>query len=188
MTKHSSNHQFSSATSEFLNNLLLDSGISQRQKNVFKNILAEKEEKDDKIFRQRESMKIKSSPFEKDINADKLVKKRQLNEIVRSGAYSIEKYKPCENRRNLSLEKEKLQLAMATRKSKDDPIAFIESESKEDPMAELKAKTYLKCKEDLDEISMLTNEIQERRDWLCEMERLGQAEKYRKRIENEINE
>ncbi|XP_064011346.1 UPF0193 protein EVG1 isoform X2 [Pogoniulus pusillus] len=91
-------------------------------------------------------------------------------------AYSREKFKP-QARRDLEKEKQRLQNILATGK---DVVkcnmrqAQVQKEEEEIP--------------ELDHFEELVNEVQERREFLAEMEALGQGKKYRSIVLTEISQ
>ncbi|XP_070612275.1 UPF0193 protein EVG1 isoform X1 [Erythrolamprus reginae] len=97
-------------------------------------------------------------------------------EICRAGdAYSREKFKP-QATRDLEKEKEKLQNILATGKGK------VEKKTKKKPV---KVEETVS---ELDRFDELVNEIQDRQNFLSEMEALGQGKVYQGIIQTEISQ
>ncbi|KFO87500.1 UPF0193 protein EVG1, partial [Buceros rhinoceros silvestris] len=97
-------------------------------------------------------------------------------------AYTREKFKP-QARRDLEKEKRRLQNILATGKD--------EMEHEEEHKVK-KNQTLVQTKEEEkpepDRFEELVNEVQERRDFLAEMEALGQGKKYRSVVLTEISQ
>lgn len=98
-------------------------------------------------------------------------------EICRAGdAYSREKFKPRATR-DLEREKERLQNILATGKD------MVEHKSQQKPVP-----TEEKEIPEPDRFEELVNEIQERKEFLAEMETLGQGKQYRGIVLTEISQ
>ncbi|XP_008933444.1 PREDICTED: UPF0193 protein EVG1 [Merops nubicus] len=92
------------------------------------------------------------------------------------GAYTREKFKP-QARRDLEKEKQRLQNILATGKDvveQEVKQRVVQTEEEEAP--------------EPDRFEELVNEIQERREFLAEMEALGQGKRYRSIILTEISQ
>ncbi|XP_039918453.1 UPF0193 protein EVG1 [Hirundo rustica] len=91
-------------------------------------------------------------------------------------AYTREKFKP-QPTRDLEKEKRRLQNILATGKDEvEDKVEQVFIQKKEEEIAKP------------DRFEELTNEIQERRDFLAEMEALGQGKKYQGIVLTEISQ
>ncbi|XP_015718410.1 UPF0193 protein EVG1 [Coturnix japonica] len=98
-------------------------------------------------------------------------------EVCRAGdAYIREKFRP-QARRDLEREKQRLQNILATGKDTvEHQVKQITVHTKEEEMPEL------------DRFEELMNEVQERKEFLAEMEALGQGKKYQRMIFTEISQ
>ncbi|XP_040516591.1 UPF0193 protein EVG1 isoform X1 [Gallus gallus] len=98
-------------------------------------------------------------------------------EVCRAGdAYTREKFRP-QARRDLEREKQRLQNILATGKDVvEHRVKQILVQTKEEETPEL------------DRFEELVNEVQERREFLAEMEALGQGKKYQRIISTEISQ
>ncbi|XP_055546981.1 UPF0193 protein EVG1 homolog [Wyeomyia smithii] len=105
------------------------------------------------------------------------IKKRSLSTIIESGAFDVEKYASKEQKEPIEKSKLKLQERMAgckiytddgrkrrQRRQSDDEVDFIEP----------------------DREAELLDEINERVEWLTEMEALGEGKKHRQVIHSQI--
>ncbi|NXL41830.1 EVG1 protein, partial [Podilymbus podiceps] len=91
-------------------------------------------------------------------------------------AYVREKFKP-QARRDLEKEKQRLQNILATGKDVEEPkVKQTLVQTKEDEIAEP------------DRFEELVNEVQERKEFLAEMEALGQGKKYQRIVLTEISQ
>ncbi|NXH19250.1 EVG1 protein, partial [Bucco capensis] len=91
-------------------------------------------------------------------------------------AYTREKFKPCA-RRDLEKEKQRLQNILATGKDEvEDNVEQEPAETKEEKTPEP------------ERFEELVNEIQERKEFLADMEALGQGNKYQNIILTEISQ
>ncbi|NXD95941.1 EVG1 protein, partial [Chaetorhynchus papuensis] len=90
-------------------------------------------------------------------------------------AYTREKFKP-QPTRDLEKEKRRLQNILATGKDVEDEVEQMLIQKKEEEVAEP------------DRFEELMNEIQERREFLAEMEALGQGRKYQGIVLTEISQ
>uniref|UniRef100_A0A8C9EWV5 Chromosome 22 open reading frame 23 n=1 Tax=Pavo cristatus TaxID=9049 RepID=A0A8C9EWV5_PAVCR len=98
-------------------------------------------------------------------------------EVCRAGdAYTREKFRP-QARRDLEREKQRLQNILATGKDVvEHRVKQIQVQTKEEETPEL------------DRFEELVNEVRERREFLAEMEALGQGKKYQRIIFTEISQ
>ncbi|EDV96912.1 UPF0193 protein EVG1 homolog [Drosophila grimshawi] len=104
-------------------------------------------------------------------------KRKNLRQIEGSGAYEQSYYRPRVDNRMLSDKaKAKLQFTMAGIELPDPAIKPLRR-SREDRLV---------TEEDI--INELLDQINERADWLAEMESLGQGKKYRPEIHDQISE
>ncbi|CAI6369568.1 unnamed protein product [Macrosiphum euphorbiae] len=103
---------------------------------------------------------------------------RMLKDIVESGAYEPEAYKPSTRQKNYNGEKEKLQSIMAYgRVTKLDPVAVVKVPNNQ--------KTSNECTDE-ELINAVILEIEDREKFLSDMEALGQGSKYSASISHEI--
>ncbi|XP_003241609.1 UPF0193 protein EVG1 homolog [Acyrthosiphon pisum] len=103
---------------------------------------------------------------------------RMLKDIVESGAYEPEAYKPSTTQKNYNGEKEKLQSIMAYgRVTKLDPVAVVKVPNIQ--------KTSNECTDE-ELINSVILEIEDREKFLSDMEALGQGSKYSASIIHEI--
>ncbi|XP_077024905.1 UPF0193 protein EVG1 isoform X2 [Tamandua tetradactyla] len=100
---------------------------------------------------------------------------RPANVCQANGAYSREQFKP-QAIRDLEKEKRKLQNIFATGKDPEEQKKKVTSVREEDPTPEL------------DRFEELVKEIQERKEFLADMEALGQGRQYRGIILAEISQ
>ncbi|EDW70208.1 UPF0193 protein EVG1 homolog [Drosophila virilis] len=104
-------------------------------------------------------------------------KRKNLRQIEGSGAYEKTYYRPkVDNRMISDKAKSKLQLTMAGVELPDPAIKPLRR-SREDRLVT-----------ENDIINELLDQINERADWLAEMEALGQGKKYRPEIHDQISE
>ncbi|XP_056629871.1 UPF0193 protein EVG1 homolog [Diorhabda carinulata] len=104
-------------------------------------------------------------------------KKRSKNDIVNSGVYERERYVPRPCLFDREKEKEKLQNKMAF----NGEIVVKKSKV-------IEKKVNQETKQEVNRFDQLVQEIKEREEWLEEMDRLGQGDKYRQIIELQIQE
>ncbi|CAH1100455.1 unnamed protein product [Psylliodes chrysocephalus] len=104
-------------------------------------------------------------------------KKRSMDTIIKSGVYEREQFKPIHPLVDREKEKEKLQNKMA-----------FNSDVKVKKDKALEKKVSKEIRVEYNRFDQLMQEIKERENWLKEMERLGEADKYRQVIENQIQE
>ncbi|CAG9865275.1 unnamed protein product [Phyllotreta striolata] len=104
-------------------------------------------------------------------------KKRSMQTIVESGVYERERFKPARPAVDREKEKEKLQNKMA-----------YNSEIKFERKRAIEKRVRRETAKEPNRFDQLVEEIKERENWLKDMERLGEADKYRQVIENQIQE
>ncbi|XP_018569045.1 UPF0193 protein EVG1 homolog [Anoplophora glabripennis] len=102
-------------------------------------------------------------------------KRRSRDTIIKSGVYERDKYYPIHPKVDREKEKEKLQDKMAYNKEIKVRKAKV-----------LKGKDKGDDEVEINRFDQLMQEIKDREDWLKEMEELGQGEKYRLIITQQI--
>ncbi|KAJ3127048.1 hypothetical protein HK098_006845 [Nowakowskiella sp. JEL0407] len=130
---------------------------------------------------------------EKILNGTARPSMRTLDQIAKSGAFQSEPYRP-QRKKNSQFEKKRLQTMMeydgklppnalnSDGTIKAEALALLGDDQN---ISEVK-KVNEKIDVEHDEFDMLVKEIEERKEWIDEMEALGKAEPYRKQIQGEI--
>ncbi|XP_025201115.1 UPF0193 protein EVG1 homolog [Melanaphis sacchari] len=119
-----------------------------------------------------------SGVSENPIKRYRSTKPRTLKDIIESGAYEPEAYKPSTRQKNYNGEKEKLQSIMAYGKvTKLDPVAVVKVPNI--------PKTIDECTDE-ELINSVILEIEDREKFLSDMDDLGQGSKYSASIIHEI--
>ncbi|KAJ3043854.1 hypothetical protein HK097_001626 [Rhizophlyctis rosea] len=103
---------------------------------------------------------------------------RTLDKIIDSGAFEPEVFRGGA-KKNSTHEKEKLQNYMASNGATTSDPALLHSDTTSEPPDHSDPV-------ELDEFNMVMQEIQERRQWLDDMIKLGRGDKYKGQIRNEI--
>ncbi|XP_017770947.1 PREDICTED: UPF0193 protein EVG1 homolog [Nicrophorus vespilloides] len=102
-------------------------------------------------------------------------KRRSLDSILKSGAYSREQFTPTVPRVDREKAKEELQQRMAFGRKGKPPIVEARKQKREEP-------------KEMNRFDEIKQEIKEREEWLKEMEALGEGDKYRLVINQQIQD
>ncbi|KAJ8927848.1 hypothetical protein NQ314_019650 [Rhamnusium bicolor] len=168
---HPAKANYSAETHQFLKLLMEESKMSMMQKKKFNYFLRNGEP----LPPLSNASSTRSNPnIPKVIIRPGTSKRRSRDTIVNSGVYERDKFHP-QPRVDREREKEKLQNKMAFNKDiKVSKAKIFKTDKKEEPEKEV------------NRFDQLLQEIREREEWLNEMEALGQGERYRPIIEQQI--
>ncbi|CAH0563474.1 unnamed protein product [Brassicogethes aeneus] len=170
---HPKKVNYSEDTAKFLKELIDESKLSIRQKERFENILRNGE---DLPTKQKKNTKDLASNTEVTIRPGS-PRKRTIQTILHSGAYEREKFVPQHPVVDREKEKEKLQDIMAFNQvvepKKFWPVFDVPND-----------ETPRDAK--INRFDQLEKEISDRKLWLEEMEKLGEADRFRFIINQQI--
>ncbi|XP_022175116.1 UPF0193 protein EVG1 homolog [Myzus persicae] len=167
--------EYSPETRKFLNELIKESRLTTLQRKSLQGWLRSHGDSPSTT-----SHRLVSGPSEAPMKRFRSTRPRMLKDIVESGAYEPEAYKPSARQKNYTEEKEKLQSIMAYgRVTKLDPVAVVK-------VPNIK-KTSNECTDE-ELINSVILEIEDREKFLADMEGLGQGSKYSASIIHEIRD
>ncbi|XP_015379382.1 PREDICTED: UPF0193 protein EVG1 homolog [Diuraphis noxia] len=165
--------EYSAETRKFLNDLIKESRLTTLQRKSLQGWLRSRGDPPSTT-----SQRPVSGPSEAPVKRYRSTRPRMLKDIVESGAYEPEAYKPSTKQKNYNGEKEKLQSIMAYgRVTKLDPVAVVKVSNIQ--------KTSNECTDE-ELINSVILEIEDREQFLSDMENLGQGSKYSASIIHEI--
>ncbi|XP_026814313.1 UPF0193 protein EVG1 homolog [Rhopalosiphum maidis] len=165
--------EYSSETRQFLNELIKESRLTTLQRKSLQGWLRSGGDSSSTISN-RPVSGVSANP----IKRYRSTRPRTLKNIIESGAYEPEAYKPSSKQKNYNGEKEKLQSIMAYGKvTKLDPVAVVKVPNT--------PKTTNECTDE-ELINSVILEIEDREKFLSDMEDLGQGSKYNASIIHEI--
>ncbi|KAI8894269.1 hypothetical protein BC833DRAFT_605499 [Globomyces pollinis-pini] len=98
---------------------------------------------------------------------------RTRQQIQQAGAYDVDMFRTIAMK-NMTVEKEKFQVSL-----EPETVKPKHNQSKEH-------KEMIQIPEEIDEFTMIEQEIEERRQWLDDMVGLGRGDQYKRQIQNEI--
>ncbi|CAH1714250.1 UPF0193 protein EVG1 homolog isoform X2 [Aphis gossypii] len=165
--------EYSSETRKFLNELIKESRLTTLQRKSLQGWLKSGGDTPSTISNRPVSV-VSADP----IKRYRSTRPRTLKDIIESGAYEPESYRPNTKQKNYNGEKEKLQSIMAYGKvTKLDPVAVVKNPNI--------PKTTNECTDE-ELINSVILEIEDREKFLTDMEDLGQGSKYSATIIHEI--